>query len=465
MPLTATRDEYDSWFADALAEDQRTGALRWKEQARSNRYDHRVIRDRLAELREVRERGDVRGLLYYFDEGMHGNMAGIGAPGLYRRAKTGTKTLIEDYITAVDDGLLHLATTDDDTLSIEERLNFFRRARQAFGRCALMLSGAGSLGPFHLGVAQALASQDLVPNVISGSSAGAIVAAIICTHDSEALLERLSAEAIIDSFEDVQDDNPNGARMRQDAVREMIANWVPDLTFAEANAISGRSLNVTVAPSTLHQQARTLNEVTSPNVLIREAVLASCAVPGVYPPVTLMARDASGERAAYVAKRTWVDGSVTNDLPIKPLTRVHGCNFFLASQTNPVVRWALGEANNRGVVSQVLGVYQAAAKEVMRETYPLAMRFTRNIPPLGAATRMWYSLVTQDYTADVNILPKQRFWDPTKLLAPLTPEGAMHLIESGRNSTWPHIERIRNCTAITRRVDEAIAELSAQATR
>jgi len=178
-----------------------------------------------------------------------------------------------------------------------------------------------------------------------------------------------------------------------------------------------------------------------------------------------MARDTSGERKPYVLNRTWVDGSVTNDLPMKPLTRVHGCNFFLASQINPMVRWALGEGNNSGFFSQMVGVYQAAAKEVMRETYPLAMRLTRNIPPLGAATRMWYSVVTQDYTADVNILPKQRFWDPTKLLAPLTPEGAMHLIESGRNATWPHIERIRNCTAITRRVDAAIVDLAATAAR
>jgi len=79
-PLAATRAEYEAWFEHALTADERSGALRWKQQPRSSRYDYRVIRDRLAELTEVRATGDVRALMYYFDEGMHGNMAGIGAP-------------------------------------------------------------------------------------------------------------------------------------------------------------------------------------------------------------------------------------------------------------------------------------------------------------------------------------------------------------------------------------------------
>ena len=467
MPLSAAQTEYEHWFADAVAADERSGAIRWKLQDKSNRYDYRVIRERLRELQAVRDTGDVRDLLYYFDEGLHGNMAGIGAPGLYRQAKSGTKTLIKDYIVAIVDGLEHLANADAAQLDIEARLNFFRRARQAFGRCGLMLSGAGSLGPFHLGVAQALASQGLLPNVISGASAGSIVAAIVCTHDDQSVLERLSPESIVESFDNdsLDESQTERGRLRQAAVRDMIEGWVPDLTFAEAQELSGRSLNISVAPSTLHQQSRTLNEITSPNVLIREAVLASCAVPGVYPPVTLMARNAGGARVPYVKSRSWVDGSVTNDMPMKRLTRVHGCNFFIASQTNPVVRWALGEPNSSNPLAQWVNIWQSAAKEVVRETYPLAMRVTRRVPPLNSATRLWYSVVTQDYTADVNILPRQRFWDPTKLLAPLTAGRVVELVENGRTATWPHVERIRNCTAITRCVDDAINQLASAAKR
>lgn len=462
MPLAAVREEYRDWHHAASEDDKRGGGLRWKARERSNRYDYRVVRERLQELEGVRAKGNLKELLYYFDEGMHGNMAGIGAPGLYRRAKTGTKNLIEDYIQALDEALHHLATVKSSALSTRERLEFFRRARQALGRCGLMLSGAGSLGPFHLGVAQALASQELIPNIISGASAGSMVAAILCTHTNSDVLERLTDDSILDSLDAAQglETNPGSANMGRDAVRLLIETWIPDLTFAEAREVSGRSLNVSVAPSSMYQQSRTLNDVTSPNVLIREAVLASCAVPGVFPPVKLMARNADGERTPYVKARTWVDGSVTNDMPRERLARVHGCNFFIASQTNPMVRWALGEPNSSNLVTQWAGMYQAAAKEAVRKTYPLAMSVTRGIGPLRDMTRMWYSVVTQDYTADVNILPKERFWNPTKLLAPISSERTLELMDSGRAATWPHIERIRNCTAITRRVDASIRYLA-----
>src|SRR3546814_13100114 len=74
------------------------------------------------------------------------------------------------------------------------------------------------------------------------------------------------------------------------------------------------------------QNGRLLNAITAPNVLIREAVLASCAVPGVFPPVMLMARDEDGGRVPYQPDRRWVDGSVTHDLPTKRLERLHGAN-------------------------------------------------------------------------------------------------------------------------------------------
>ena len=46
MPLAAVQAEYDEWFDAATKEDKRSGALRWKEEDRSNRYDFRVVRER-----------------------------------------------------------------------------------------------------------------------------------------------------------------------------------------------------------------------------------------------------------------------------------------------------------------------------------------------------------------------------------------------------------------------------------
>ena len=94
------------------------------------------------------------------------------------------------------------------------------------------------------------------------------------------------------------------------------------MTFGEAFEHTGRKINISVSPSEVHQSSRLLNAVTSPNVCIREAVMASCAVPGVFPAVTLMAKNARGERLPYVASRKWVDGSIADDLPAKRLARL-----------------------------------------------------------------------------------------------------------------------------------------------
>ena len=50
-----------------------------------------------------------------------------------------------------------------------------------------MLSGGGVLGFYHLGVVKTLLEQGLLPRVISGSSAGSIVAGVMGTHTNEEL--------------------------------------------------------------------------------------------------------------------------------------------------------------------------------------------------------------------------------------------------------------------------------------
>jgi len=72
-------------------------------------------------------------------------------------------------------------------MSLEKRLEFFTESRHALGKTALMLSGGASLGMYHFGVIKALANQQLLPRVISGSSAGAIVAAILGVRTNEEL--------------------------------------------------------------------------------------------------------------------------------------------------------------------------------------------------------------------------------------------------------------------------------------
>ena len=315
-------DTYAQWRRAAMAYDKAHRLDRWKQKDRTSRYDFVSIRERLTSLKKFRDDGDNQGLLFHLNEGLHGNLGGMGHPDLYRKAKFGTKQLIVDYVDGIVDALQHIASRDVRDIPFEEKLDFFQRASHCYGRSALVMSGAGSLLYYHLGVVKALWEQGLLPHILSGSSGGSIIAALVGTRHGDELRELfdpdfLEHEAIEESAIFSQFSRIGSEPLSAEAVWEIIERLIPDMTFQEAYEHSHIQINISVAPVEHYQSARLLNAITSPNVLIREAVLASCAVPGVYPPVTLAARDSGGIRKPYLASRQWRDGSVAQDLPLK----------------------------------------------------------------------------------------------------------------------------------------------------
>src|SRR3989338_1124212 len=84
--------------------------------------------------------------------------------------------------------LYYIRDVEENTNSIKspggsfssvDKFNFFRDTSHAFGRSALLLSGGASLGMYHFGVIKALWERKLLPRIISGASAGSIVACLV----------------------------------------------------------------------------------------------------------------------------------------------------------------------------------------------------------------------------------------------------------------------------------------------
>ena len=188
---------YPEWRAIALELDRRSGADRWKQRDSTARYDYRAIRARLNEISKLMQAGDPHALLFNLNEGIHGNMGGMGSSKLYNKALYGTKDLVFDYTTALAQALRQIAATPNNEINHAHKLEFFRRASVCFGRTALMLSGAGSLGPFHIGVVKALHERDLLPDVLSGASAGSMIAALVGTHADDDLDKMLHQGDIV----------------------------------------------------------------------------------------------------------------------------------------------------------------------------------------------------------------------------------------------------------------------------
>lgn len=456
-------ESYEDWLAEAEAKDQRTGRYDWRLAAKSPLYNYDSIRHRLSRLKRLRREGDVRKLLFTLNEGIHGNMDGMGNSGLYRYARSGTKQLVDEYVDEINRSLRFVADSRSRSLSRTEKLEFFDRASHCYGSTALMCSGAGALGYFHLGVVVALAEQNLLPRVISGSSAGSLMAAIVGSRTPDELkktLERPSLDAMIR----VQDDHVQPGRLRRMNTGEVIGQierMVPDVTFEEAFHLSNRQINITVSATQKHQKSRLLNAITSPNVLLRSAVQASCAVPGIYPPVTLLARDADGSIKKYLPKETWVDGSLAADLPARRLSRLYGVNHYIASQVNPLVLWSLIEYRNQDGIGPNLLDF---GLRVQREWLKYLRRTSARVLSGAYETSYWVdnllNLLSQDYAGDINIVPRFRLFDPRKLLSHLSEKDRSFLIEEGRKATWPQISRIRNASSIAFTLQDILDDLA-----
>ncbi|MEM1114260.1 MAG: DUF3336 domain-containing protein [Pseudomonadota bacterium] len=455
-------ESYDDWKAAAIEHDELSGQQRWREVDQTAQYDYAQIRLRLDRLRSLRSRHDHQGLLFALNEGIHGNMGGMGRSSLYRRAKFGTKRLIEQYIDEIDDSLRFLAELKTDEISTQQKMDFFYRSNICFGRSALMLSGGGVLGFYHLGVVKTLLEQDLLPRVISGSSAGSLVAGVLGTR-TERELKRfydpthigLEADREASAFSRMFfGSNP---QIDVSDLEGIVARLVPDMTFQEAYEKTGRQISITVAPAEPYQRSRLLNAITSPNVYVRSAVMASCAVPGVFPPVMLMAKNVHGEAQPYLPTRKWVDGSIADDLPAKRLSRLYSTNHYIVSMVNPIATPFLRnerEMSRLGAALGSLGI--GVGREILNFYRGVAQKQGDNWPRFNMLLNGIHALMDQEYSGDINIVPSFRWYKPTKILSHLSDKELLDLMEGGQHSCYPNIESIRLCTKISRTMEEIL---------
>lgn len=451
---------YAEWAAAAMALDELSGGAQWKAQESCDLYDHKTIRRRLNQFRAARRRNDNHGLLFALEEGVHGNLGGMGKPSLYNQAKFGTKQLITDYIDAVSAALLHVEKLPDSEIPWAAKLDLFERASHCFGRSAMMFSGGGALVYFHFGVVKSLLEQGLLPNVLSGSSAGSIVCAVLGTRSDAELGEFLNVNnvSIGKPWQPNKGQLITGLRplVSAEEIEHSFAGMIPDLTFREAYEISGRHISISVSPTERHHSPRLLNATTSPHVLIRSAVRASCALPGFFKPVQLMARNAHGNPVPYLNSR-WMDGVVAADLPAKQLARLYGTNHYIVSLINPIILPMFRDIKLTGTTSlPLLDMIKRSAQHYLGAVDSVLAKIIPD-SSLVTANKMLHNIVSQHYQGDINIVPRNRLFSPFRLLSPFTPKEVEAMVREGERQTWPRLEMIRNTSKISRTLDEILS--------
>lgn len=477
---------YKAWYRISARLDELTGNNTWKLSPESVHYDYDLVYENMMLLRNARINKDYRLLIYLIRTRWTRNFANMGDLNLYRHSHVGTKRLIEEYIDECQESLHWLVTNNDVNLDDRYLLGMLIQTRKNIGRTALLLSGGSTFGISHIGVLIALMENNLVPRIISGSSSGSIIASILCCHSNEEIqelllgiadknfgifskvkmrettsklkfvLERISHFLKFGTFYDIS------------GLQDTIYNFVGDLTFREAYNRTGKILNITVSPATMHEQTRLLNYLTAPNCLIWSAVCASCSLPGIFPSTTIYEKSPrTNEIHEWNNDNTskFVDGSLDGDLPIARLSEMFNVDHIIAVQVNPHVSPILNIA-----LGNIGGKLDSELKNTMRGLMNDCYDFVTNemvhylqvlhqLNLYKNLTLKVVSILSQKYSGDITILPELNVKDFLKIFQNPTPEFLLEFILKGARAAWPKITVINNHCRVEFALDKEISYL------
>lgn len=198
------------------------------------------------------------------------------------------------------------------------------------GPLAFVFSGGGPLGAVQVGFLQALLEKELIPDFVVGTSVGALNAVFIAADPT---IER--AAALKDLWMRMRKDDlfPGGRLVSawhavrrgsfvfsNQGLRRIIEEGIPIGTFEELQ----------VPAQVVATDIESGDESWFSSGRILEPLLASAAMPGVFPPVT-------------IEGRTYIDGGVANNIPVSRAIelgakRVYVLNVHAMSQPRPLNR-------------------------------------------------------------------------------------------------------------------------------
>ncbi|KAF9924210.1 hypothetical protein BGZ67_009456 [Mortierella alpina] len=465
--LLGAATNYEQWAEAAIVLDRLQGKDKWKNDPRSPHYDYEMLEERLSQLASARESGDLGLMIFLLRTSLSRNLGNVGRPQLYAETIIGTKRLIEDYNAEVIRQLNIICDTESDDFSMAAKLEFFTHTRQAFGRTALLLSGGATMGLIHIGVVKTLHENQLLPRIISGSSCGSIIAAILCTRIDEDIPSILQFEKFnFTVFHTVEEQGDvlarlihflkNGALFDAQVLKAALKDNIGDVTFQEAYNRTRRILNVTVSTSASFEMPRLLNYLTAPNVLIWSAVATSCAAPFIYNSAPLMAKDKNGEEVQWNPSRYhWIDGSVDNDLPMNKLSELFNVNHFIVSQMNPYIVPFLHNSLARSPTNRVIGwlLYQARS-ELQHRLNQVSL-----LGVMPGFIQKTQAMLSQRYYGDITIVPDLDVDDYMKIVSNPTIDFLVNATLKGERATWSKISIIKNHCSIEHCLDDILYRL------
>ncbi|CAH2448604.1 Lipase 3 [Komagataella phaffii CBS 7435] len=354
----------EEWSYVASRLDSISGGELWRQNFISNKYDYKLISERLHSLRNARESKDFPHLLTLLRSSLLRNFGGIAEKELYTRAYSGTKTLIETYVAEILKCLIFINDfeyKDDFTNTVNSfnqlKLDFFHDVRQTYGSTALILQGGSLFGLCHIGVIKAMYFKGLLPRIISGSGVGAVVAAFVCCLIDDHLLSHLvTLSKQMANLPDEVLDKRSGKVVENVVVRgfsedtlnfmKYTKSTIKHLTFEEAYLSTGKVLNIMVHP-TNSSAPFLLNYITTPNVMIISALYCSMGSGVLVENAHLYVKDINGEIKPMDYPEPCIfmtphEANTYMGVTYTRLTELFNVNHFIVSLARPYLAALVG---------------------------------------------------------------------------------------------------------------------------
>jgi len=194
-------------------------------------------------------------------------------------------------------------------------------------KIGIVLSGGGARGFAHLGVLEALNEAGIFPDVVSGTSAGALAGVLYADgHTPKEIQKILNAGSRLDFMRPTL---PREGLLQISGVTKILKNSLHAETFEELKI-------------PLYVTATDLNNgkaVYFSKGGLLEPVIASASIPVLF-------------QAVIINNIYYVDGGVLDNMPLKPIE--HACKFLIGSFVNPV-----------GYMEKVSGLINIAERSFM----------------------------------------------------------------------------------------------------
>jgi NTE family protein len=175
-------------------------------------------------------------------------------------------------------------------------------------KIGLVLSGGGARGIVHLGIVKALYEQNIQPDCISGTSAGAIAGALLANgYTPDEILDIILKTNFLKHF-----------RPAFGGMGVLNINKVEKLFLQHLPHNSFENLKIPLTVATTDIQAGE-SVYFDTGELVRPLMASSC-LPGIFGPV-------------LHKKKYLVDGAILNNMPIEPL--IDKADFLIGVNCNP----------------------------------------------------------------------------------------------------------------------------------